>query len=266
MDFPFCSQTQEMSSVAMRKDSCLNSDLEGEKKSLSFTLVGISFVNVHANWRGQKRSMTECDSKGIWQEEMRQRQLLEKQGFSICVDRTPFKIINLSPSHHWGRPPTYVFKAASFLIKKIESVARWRGMSSHIPEINCTKEMMYTGNKCRVERKGWKSTVAYYRLASFHYILHFFVTIGMWGSLDRERSYKTENLSELGVKNPIPLNIRKTLLASIVKDVPMWPQWVFFGLLEFGHLSKSHIKNAAGNVCFCKELFLKLCSKTWCSF
>lgn len=76
------------------------------RKSLCFTLVRISFVNVPVNWSRQKRTMTECFSKGIWQKEMRQRQWLEKQGFTICVDGTPFKIINLSPFHHWRRPST----------------------------------------------------------------------------------------------------------------------------------------------------------------
>lgn len=76
------------------------------RKSCCFTLVRISLVNVLVNWSRQKRTMTEWFRKGIWQKEMRQRQRLKKQRFTICVEGTPLKIINLSPCHHWGRPPT----------------------------------------------------------------------------------------------------------------------------------------------------------------
>lgn len=48
------------------------------RKSLCFTLVKISFVNVSVNWSGQRGIKTECFSKGIWQKEMRQIRWLEE--------------------------------------------------------------------------------------------------------------------------------------------------------------------------------------------
>lgn len=74
-------------------------------------------------------------------------------GIHHLCGQTPLKIINLAPFHHWGRPPTYVFKPASFPIEKIESIIRLRAMSSHTRELNCTKEMKYKRKKSKVERK-----------------------------------------------------------------------------------------------------------------
>ena len=65
-----------MSSVVMRKDKFLNSDLEGENRFTS-PLVRISFVNAPVNGNILKKTMTEPCSKTMWQKEITQWQSLE---------------------------------------------------------------------------------------------------------------------------------------------------------------------------------------------
>lgn len=95
MQSPFCSSKPEMSSVVIRKDRFLNSDLKGENLFIS-PLVRISFVNVAVNWNIPKKTLPEHCSRARWQTEMRQWQRLAMLGFAGCVDMDSFTIINLS--------------------------------------------------------------------------------------------------------------------------------------------------------------------------
>lgn len=69
--------------------------------------------------------------------------------------------------------------------------------------------MKYKRKKSKVERKQVEINIGLLQIGFFTLHSEYFVAISVWRSSDKERSHRAENLGELRIKNPIPLNLRK---------------------------------------------------------